>query len=151
MVGVADREIEPDHVVGERHPRIERGGAGMVGELRVDPADAGRARFLDCDPGGAAHHQMAHAVVAVDQRGRGLLAHHADVGLGVEAAGFDAAGILRQPADAVAVGALQIGLRHQRGDDSGVRAGRPSLTIASWMKAFSRSKLTFVTTARRTP
>ncbi len=76
---------------------------------------------------GAAHHQMTHAVVAVDQRGRGLLAHHADVGTGVEAAGLDAAGILRQPADAVAVGALQIGLRHQRGDDSGIRSGQAEL------------------------
>ena len=42
----------------------------------------------------------------------------------VEAAGLDAAGILRQPADAVAVGTLQIGLRHQRGDDSGVGIGQ---------------------------
>ena len=93
MVGVADREIEPDHVVGERHPRVKRGGADMVEELRVDPADAGCARLFDCDLRGAAHHQMTHAVVAVDQRGRGLLAHDADVGSDVEAAGLDAAGI----------------------------------------------------------
>src|SRR5215470_7334141 len=67
---------------------------------------------------------MTHAVVAVDERGGRLLAHDADVWAGIEAACLDAAGILRQPADAVAVGALQVGLRHQRGDDSGILIGQ---------------------------
>ena len=124
MVGVADREIEPDHVVGERHGRVERGRAGVVAELRVDPGDACGARLLDRDLGRALHHEMAHAVVAVHKRGGGLLAHHADVRPDVEAAGLDAAGILRQPADAVPVRSLQIGLRHQGRDRNGVSLGQ---------------------------
>src|ERR1700730_9761729 len=35
-----------------------------------------------------------------------------------------AAGILRQAADAMPVRALQIGLRHQRGDDGGIIVGQ---------------------------
>ena len=76
---------------------------------------------------GAAHHQMAHAVVAIDERSRGLLAHHANVWFGIETASLDAARILRQPADAVAVGALQIGLGHQRRDDGGIAIGQAEL------------------------
>ena len=49
-----------------------------------------------------------------------MLLHHADVGPDVEAAGLDAAGILRQPADAVSVRPLQVGLRHQGGDRHGI-------------------------------
>ena len=92
----------------------------MVAVLRVDPGDAGGARLFDRDLGGALHDEVAHAVVAVQQRGRGLLAHHADVGPDVKTAGLDAAGILRQPADAVAVRALQVGFRHQGRDRHGV-------------------------------
>jgi len=40
MVSVADREIEPDHVMRERHRGIDRGGAGMVAAPHTDPADA---------------------------------------------------------------------------------------------------------------
>jgi len=67
----------------------------MVGELRIDPTDAGGTRFLDGDFGGARHDEMAHAVVAIHKRGGGVLAHHADVGVDVEATGLDAACILR--------------------------------------------------------
>jgi hypothetical protein len=151
VVGIANREIEPDHVVRERHPRIERGGAGVIGKLRVDPADAGCARLLDRDGGGAAHHEMTHAVVAVDKRGRGLLTHHADVWFGIEAAGPDAAGILRQPADAVAVGALKVRLAISAATTAASASGRPSLTIAAWMKACSFSSLTVITSGLRMP
>jgi hypothetical protein len=63
---------------------------------------------------------MAHAVVAVDEGGGKMLLHHADVGTDIEAAGLDAAGILRQPADAVTVRSLQIGLRHQGRNRHGI-------------------------------
>ena len=87
----------------------------MVAELRVDPAYAGAARLFDGHLGRAFHDEVAHAVVAVHKRGGGLFAHHADVRPHIEAAGLDAADVLRQPGDAVSVGPLQIGLRHQRG------------------------------------
>ena len=67
---------------------------------------------------------MAHAVVAVDHRHRGPLLHHADVRRDVDAAGTDALDVLRQPDDAVAVGALQVCLCHQAGDLVGVRRGQ---------------------------
>ena len=49
-------------------------------------------------------------------RRAGMLVHDADVRPDVEAAGLDAPDILRQPADAVPVRTLQVGLRHQAGD-----------------------------------
>ena len=53
-------------------------------------------------------------------RRAGVLVHDTDVGPDVEAAGLDAPGILRQPAHAVAVRALQVGLRHQGRDRCGI-------------------------------
>ena len=53
----------------------------MVGAPHADPADARLARDLDREIGGVGHHQMAHAVVAVDQRGRGAALDHLDVGV----------------------------------------------------------------------
>ena len=98
----------------------------MVRAARADPADAGIAGKLDRGLGGARHHQMAHAVVAVDQRGRcrGLL--DADVGLRIDAAAAHPVDVLPQPEHAVGVGAGEVGLEHQLGDLGGVaRAGRP--------------------------
>ena len=70
VVGARDRRVDADHAVRERQRRIDAGGAGMVRAPRADPGDTGRARELDRGLGGARHHQVAHAVVAVDQRGR---------------------------------------------------------------------------------
>ena len=120
MVGVADGKIEPDHVVLQRHRRVERRRSRMVTVLRVDPGDPGGACLFDRDLGRAFHHQVTHAVVAVQKRGGRVLVHDPDIGPYVESARLDAAGILRQPANAVAVRSLQIGLRHQGGDISGV-------------------------------
>jgi hypothetical protein len=64
---------------------------------------------------------MPHAVVAVDQRGRRRGARYRDVRTLVEAASRQAAHILRQAENAVAVGAGEIGLAHQFGAARGVR------------------------------
>ena len=61
----------------------------MIGIPRADPADAGRARQLDREIGRVGHHQMADAVVAIDQRGRRRALQHLDVGLGIDPAGLD--------------------------------------------------------------
>lgn len=45
-----------------------------------------------------------------------MLVRHMNVGPDVDAAGLDAAGILRQPADTMAIRSLQVGLGHQPGD-----------------------------------
>ena len=85
----------------------------MIAHARADPADAGRFGLFDGKFGGAPHHQMPHAVVAVDQ-GRGRpVADDADIGLGIDAAGADAAQVKRQPDHAMRVAAAQIGLDHE--------------------------------------
>ena len=50
----------------------------------------------------------------------GVLVHDPDVRPDVEAAGLDAAGILRQPGHAVPVRSLQVGFRHQGCDGRGI-------------------------------
>jgi hypothetical protein len=63
---------------------------------------------------------MAHAVVAVDHRHRGTLLHDPDVRRHVDAAGTNPLDVLRQPDDAMAVGPLQVCLRHQAGNLVGI-------------------------------
>jgi hypothetical protein len=47
VVGVAHREVEADHVVLDRHARIERRRPRMVAGPRADPGDAGAAGLVD--------------------------------------------------------------------------------------------------------
>jgi len=58
--------------------------------------------------GGAKHHQMTHAVVAVNQRHRIALADHVNVRCGIDAASAQAADVKRQPDHAMGVAAAQI-------------------------------------------
>ena len=108
----------------QRQGDVERRRAGVIAHARADPADAGGLGLLDREVRGAAHHQVAHGIVAVDQRRRGPVADHADVRLGVDAAGPDAAHIKRQPDHAVGVAAAQIGLDHEAPDDFRVLRGQ---------------------------
>ena len=75
--------------------------------------------------------------------GAGL--RHRDVRPRVEAAGLEAAHILRQAEDAVAVGAGEIGLRHQSAQRAASAAGNPAATnessiIAVIARAGTRTK-----------
>ena len=124
MVVAADGEIEPDHVVVQRQGDIERRRAGVIAHARADPADAGRLGLFDGEMRGAAHHQVAHGIVAVDQRRRGPVADHADIRLGIDAAGPDTAHIERQPDHAMGIAAAQIGLDHEPGDGFRVLRGQ---------------------------
>ena len=83
VVGIGHRRIDADHVGLERQRGIDAGGPRVARHEAADPGDAALARQLDGGFGGARHHQMAHAVVAVDQRGRRRGAVDLDVGLGV--------------------------------------------------------------------
>ncbi len=92
----------------------------MIAPLGADPGDARHARFLDRQASGAFHHQMPHAVVAVDRRHARAFLHDADIRTRIHPAGFDAPRVLRQANDAMAVRALQVGFRHQRGHGEGI-------------------------------
>ena len=119
MVRIADRQIEPDHVVRHRHARIQRRRAGVIAMLDADPGDTDVAGFLDRFFRREAHHQMAHAVVAVDQRHTRRFALDADMRRKIDRVALDAADVLRQAEHAVAVGAQQVGAHLQFGNTLG--------------------------------
>jgi hypothetical protein len=100
----------------------------MVRATHADPADPGFARERNRGVRGAAHHEMAHAVVAVDQRRRRSGLGDGDIRLGVEAAGADAADILRQAEDAMRIGAGEVRLGHQLRDLVGIGGRKPDGT-----------------------
>ncbi len=120
VVGVADREIQSDHVVLERHRRVQRRRARVVAAIDADPGRTGGLRFLDRGLRGEAHHHMPHAVVAVDERHSRGLSCDAHLRLHVDRARADPPHVLRQAENSVAVGALEIGAHHQIGADRGV-------------------------------
>ena len=111
--------------VGERHHGIERRRPRMIAHARPDPGRARLLRLRNRCLGGKAHDQMAHAVVAVDQRGRGLLSDEANVRALVDPVRLEAAHIKRQANDAVGVAAAQIGLDHESGNLRGIPGGKP--------------------------
>src|SRR5436190_19984564 len=113
MIGVADREIEPDHVVLERHRGVDRGGAGMIAVAGADPADAIVARQRDRLLDGAGYDEAAEAVIAIDHGGRPGLPDHRYLRARVKPARLDAADVLRQAEDAMPVGAADIRGGHQ--------------------------------------
>ncbi len=104
VVGVPDSEIQPDHIVFDRHRGIDGRRSGMIPAAHPGPADAVLARQCNGFLHRARHDEAAEAVVAVDQRRRLAAANDADIGVGVEAARLDAADVLRQAKDAVPVG-----------------------------------------------
>jgi hypothetical protein len=120
VVRIGDRRVEPDHAVLDRHRRIEAGGARVVRTAHADPADARLARERNRGVRGAAHHEMAHAIIAIDQRRRSRSLGDGDARRGVEAAGTDAADILREAEDAVGIGPGEVRLGHQLGDLGGI-------------------------------
>ena len=68
----------------ERHAGIERSRSRVVAHFTPTQATPA-ARLLDRGSRGEAHHEVAHAVVAVDQRDAGRFALDADLGLQVDA------------------------------------------------------------------
>ena len=110
----------------ERHRDIKRRGPGMIAHACPDPTDASRLGLLDRQGGGAPHHQMTQAIVAVDQRHRRAIADKPDIWFGVDAAGAQPAHVKRQPDHAMGVAAPQIGFDHQTCDAVRVGIRQPS-------------------------
>jgi hypothetical protein len=104
MVIAADREIEPDHVVCERHHGVERRRPGIIAHARPDPSDARVFGLGDCGLGGKTHDQMTHGVVAVHEGGRSALLHDPNVRTQIDAAGLDAPHVERQAEHPVGIG-----------------------------------------------
>ena len=98
----------------------------MVGAAHADPRHAGLARDLDREIGGIGHHQVTHAVVAVDQRGGRAALEHLDVGARIEDAGLELLDVTRQPENAVRIRAREVGIEHRAGDGPGVSLRQPA-------------------------
>ncbi len=94
----------------------------MIAVMRADPADAVFRRDLGRQFRRALHHEMAHGVVAIEQRHRACAAFHADIGIGIETASLQTREIARQAEDTVAVAAEEIGGNHQFTDVTRVTA-----------------------------
>ena len=82
-------------------------GPAWFEPAHAHPTDARLLRQLGGDRGGAAHHEVAHPVVAIDQRGGGGGAVDRDVGRPVDGPALDTADVLRQAEDAVGIGPHQ--------------------------------------------
>ena len=124
VVVAADGEIEPDHVMGERHHGVERRRPGMVAHSRAHPGNACSFCLLDRRHRGKPHDQVAHAVVAVDKRGGRTLFYDPDMRTRVDSARLQAPKIKRQADHTMRVAAAQIGLDHQSRDNLRVRGGQ---------------------------
>ena len=105
----------------------------MVGAADADPADAGLARKLDREIGGIGHHQVTHAVVAVDQCGRRTSLEHLDVGARIEDAGLELLDVTRKAENAMRIRAREIGIEHRAGDGFGISLRQPQARNASVM------------------
>ena len=126
VVDARRRAVNPDHAVRERDGRVDRAGAGVIGAARADPAHAGGARKLDGEIGGGGHHHMAHAVVAIDQRGRGRTLDHCDVRLRIHDAALELAHIAGKAKHAMRVGAGEVGFQHRPGHRRRISLGEPA-------------------------
>jgi hypothetical protein len=117
----SDRDIKPDHASLQRQPGIGRCRARVIAVAHADPGDTIDLGLGDGGFGRLVQHQMPHAIVAIDQRGGGVVTGKPDVGSLVDAARPDAPDILRQSENTVSVGAADVGLDHQPGNDRRVR------------------------------
>ena len=78
------RGVDADHAVRERHRRVDRPApAWLERRAPTQPTPDARASSM-ARLAAVGHHQMADAVVAIDQRGRGRTLDHLDVGLRID-------------------------------------------------------------------
>ena len=77
----------------------------MVRTPHPNPGDAGFARDLDSQVGRIGHHQVAHPVVAIDERGGRRALDHTDIRARIDVSALECPHIARKTKDAVRVGA----------------------------------------------
>jgi hypothetical protein len=116
VVGIGHGRIDADHVGLERQRGVDAGSSGVAGIAAADPGDAVLAREFDRRFRRLGDDEMAHAVVAIDQRGGRRRARHRDIGPRIGRAELEALHVLRQAEDAMGVGTDEVGLQHQLGD-----------------------------------
>ena len=97
----------------------------MVAHSRAHPRDACVLGLRDGGHGGKAHDEMAHGVVAIDERGARALLYQANIRARLDTSCLEAPQIERKANHAVGIAAAQIGLDHQAGDNLGVFRGKP--------------------------
>jgi hypothetical protein len=87
----------------------------MIAVSRAHPGDARDASLFDGDIRRAAHDQVTHGVVAVNQRGCGVLANDADIRPRIDSAALNPLHVLRQAKYAVTVRTARIGFCNELG------------------------------------
>jgi hypothetical protein len=120
VIGAGNRQVETYHVPGERYLGIQGCRAGVIAHSNPYPGNAGLFGLLDSHLGRAAHHQVAHSVVAIHQGGRRMILHDSDVGSRVHSTGSYPPHVLRQPKNTVPIRPAQIGRDHELRDASGI-------------------------------
>src|SRR5262249_50496013 len=98
----------------------DRARAGVIGAACAHPADAGCTGEFDGEAGGVCHHDVTHAAVAIDQRGRWSPLQHADARARVHRAALERQHIAREAKDAVGIRPGEIGFQHRACDGGGV-------------------------------
>ena len=127
VVGVADRDVEADHVARERHARVQRRRArrgccdGRRPRRRPPSARLrrSRARRRGCITRWPM--PLSPSTSAMPARSRSTRMSRPQV----DAARLDPPDVVRQAEDAVAVGPERVRLGHQRRDGARIRAGHP--------------------------
>ena len=113
VVGIRDSRIKTHHVGLQRQRGIDPRRAGVTGHAAPDPGNTAFARELNRGFRSTGHHQMTHAIVAVDERGRRRCAVDRNVGPGIGRTELQTLDILHQAEHAMRIGADEICLEHE--------------------------------------
>ena len=120
VIGVANREVKPNHVFVERTPRIQGSWPSMVAVAGTDPGHARLTRLSNRKIDGPRNDQMPHAVITIDHRHRRSFFHHPNLRIPIDATCLNPLRIRWQSDHAMAIRSLQIRLGHEAPDQTSV-------------------------------
>jgi hypothetical protein len=118
---------DADHVGVDRHAHIVFHGAGVVAVADRGDAHAGLARALDRAAHGEGAADLAHAVVAVDHQGAGMVLDDARPAGRVDRALEEPVGVVRHAHHAVRMDAAQVRAHQMLAQQLGVVSARAAL------------------------